>query len=309
MKNRINKTIFVLAMLVLFATSCQWEPIMWDESKTYIAFNTPATVIPEEGGDLGIVVMVTALDGAPAVDVTFQLDTVGIAPEVAAIEGEQYVLVNADQSLSYPEGWGYDTIWIRPIDNDVFTGDKYFNVTLTSNTEDYQFGAMVTNVITIKDNEHPLAAWIGTYAVEALSYGNPGAWDEAWTVTTAPVEGDVTKLSITGMSDGELPVIATVDQEAMTITLPGGADTGTGYGWEHAYIAHSDYNSFVNEGEDVVGTIDEDGTIHIDELGILVTDDDVEVYIWDAFNTTWTKTAKKSVGAKTPGVDKATRIN
>jgi len=218
MKNRINKIIFVLAALVLFATSCQWEPIMWDESKTYIAFNSPTTVAPEEGGPVGIVVLVTALDGAPAVDVTFQLDTVGIPPDVAAIEGEQYELVNADQTLSFPNGWGYDTLWIQPIDNDVFTGDKFFNVTLTSNTADYAFGASKVNVVNVKDNEHPLNLVLGDY-LETDYWFEDESVDGTYNVTVTPNPDDLSKVFIENIWGGGTVISATVDLDAMVIVI------------------------------------------------------------------------------------------
>jgi hypothetical protein len=218
MKKRMNKFIYVLAALVLFATSCDWEPIMWDSSKTYIAFTTPGTVVPEEGDMIGIAVLVTALEGSPAVSVDFEFDTVGIDPAVAAIEGEQYELVNENQTLSFPDGWGYDTIWIRPIDNDIFTGDKVFNVTLTSNTVDYAFGAPITNVVTVKDNEHPLNLVLGNY-IETDYYFTDGSVDGTYEVTITPDPDDLTKVNIFNFWGGGEVISASVDLDAMTISI------------------------------------------------------------------------------------------
>ena len=273
---------------------------MWDSSKTYIAFTTPATVVPEEGDKVGIVVMVTALDAAPAVSVSFEFDTVGIDPAKAAFEGEQYTMVNDSKTLSFPNGWGYDTIWIMPIDNDIFTGDKLFNITLTSNTEDYAFGAAVTNVVTIKDNEHPLGAWIGTYAVQALSYGRPGEWDEAWSVTTTSVEGDITKLSILGIGTaGTTAIIATIDKEEMTITIDPGQDSDAyaNYGYTESYVYFGNTDLSLDKTVPLVGTISEDGTISIDNFGIQVEYFGTDYGTWDVFNTTWTKSAKKAASS------------
>jgi hypothetical protein len=313
MKKRMNRFIYVLAALVLFATSCDWEPIMWDSSKTYIAFTTPSTDVKEEGDMVAIVVMVTALDGAPAVTVDFEFDTVGIDPAKAAFEGEEFTLVNDSKTLSFPNGWGYDTIWIMPIDNDIFTGDKLFNITLTSNTEDYAFGAAVTNVVTIKDNEHPLGAWIGGYTVEALSYGKPGDWDETWNVTTSPVEGDITKLSILGIGTaGTTAIIATIDKEEMTITIAPGQDSDAyaNYGYTESLVFFGNPDLSLDRTVPLVGTITEDGTFAIDNFAIYVQYEPNPAYngTWDVWNTTWTKTAKKSGNVVKSNNEKASMI-
>lgn len=300
MKKRINKFIYVLAALVLFATSCDWEPIMWDESKAYIAFDTQSTDVPEEGDPVGIVVMATALDGAPAVDVTFQFDTIGIAPDKAAIEGEQYELLNEDMTLSFPNGWGYDTIWINPLDNDIFTGDKLFNITLVSNTADLPFGANKVNFVTVKDNEHPLAAWIGTYTVLAKSaYG--ADYDETWTVTTAPSPDDITVLMLNGLGGPAYSeftdVPAVVDKEALTITLPAGAEIGThgNYGGPLAIYLGDDAGAVASETAPIPGTVAEDGSILIENVAVQFVGGINTGYVWDSFDTEWTKTSKKGM--------------
>ncbi|HEN21300.1 MAG TPA: hypothetical protein ENN86_04745, partial [Desulfobacteraceae bacterium] len=123
MKTRINKILFILAAVVLFA-SCETEYIMFDSSKNFVAFTAKSVNIPEPATKaVGIPVLVTALPGSPALTVTFEFDYEGL-DEKAAEEGSEFTLVNDSKTLSYPQGWGYDTIWIKPIDNDIFTGNK-----------------------------------------------------------------------------------------------------------------------------------------------------------------------------------------
>lgn len=217
MKKRINNIIYVLAA-VLLLNSCGWEPITWDESKSYIAFTSPTTVMPEEGGAIPIVVMVTALDGAPAVEVTFEFDTVGIDPAIATLEGDRFNLVNETNTLSFPNGWGYDTIWVEPVDNDIFTGDMYFNVTLASNTEDYEFGALVSNTVTVKDNEHPLNLVLGTY-LETDYWFEDESVDGTYEVIITPDPDDLTKVFIDNFWGGGTVISASVDLEAMELTI------------------------------------------------------------------------------------------
>ena len=298
MKKIISKFLIILAA-VLLVTSCEWEPIKFDSSKSFVAFESQSVEIAEEvEGQVGVVVMVTALLDAPAITATFDFDTTGFGAS-AAVEGEDYTLMNDDKTLSFPDGWGYDTIWIDPIDNDVFTGDMKFNITLTSNSLDYEFGSFVTNTVTLKDNEHPLGAWIGSYEVDAQSYGDPENWDEVWSVTTSPVEGDVEKLSILGIGTaGTSPVIAKIDKESMTITIDPGqdADAYADYGYTEGYVYFGNPDLTLDKALPVVGTISEDGTITIDNFGIFVQYEPDPAYnsVWDVFNTTWTKTAKKA---------------
>jgi hypothetical protein len=305
MKKIIHKIVFILAAVGLFV-SCEPEYIMFDSSKNFVAFPEKTTSIAENGGMVGIPVYVVALPGSPAVTVTFDFDNSGLNG-ILAEEGSDYTLVNNSKTLNFPDGWGYDTIWIQPVDNDVFTGNKVFNVVLQANSQNYPLGVTSSNMVTLVDNEHPLKQWIGTYSVEALSYGSPGEWDEAWTVNTSPVPDDIASLSVvinTGGSDGD-PFLAAIDVEAMTITIPAGTDVGNVYGYGPTTIWVGDYETLDRQSS-IIGTIEEDGTIKIDKLALLLTD--YGDYYWDAFNTTWTKIGKKAAAGGKVHPEKAARL-
>ncbi len=293
MKKIINRITFVLAAVTLLV-SCEAEYIMFDSSKNFVAFPSKTTAILEQGGQVAIPVYVVALKGAPAITVDFDFDATDLTN--AAVEGEDFTLVNDSKTLSYSAGWGYDTIWIQPIDNDIFEGNKAINIVLQSNSQSYDFGAISTNAVTFVDDEHPLKAWIGSYAVEALSYGSPGEWDEAWAVTTTSVEGDLGSLAISidgGNGPGD-PFLATIDVDEMTITIAPGTDVGDMYGYGPTTIWVGDFATIDKEAS-IVGTIEEDGTIKIDKMAMLLTN--YGDYYWDAFNTTWTKSGKKATSA------------
>jgi hypothetical protein len=303
MKKIINRITFVLAAVTLLV-SCEADYIMFDSSKSFVAFPSKTTSISEAGGQVAIPVYVVALKGSPSVTVDFDFDATDLANP--AVEGEDFTLVNASQTLTFSQGWGYDTIWIQPINNDIFTGNKAFKITLTSNSQNYQFGANQTNTVTIVDDEHPLKAWIGSYSVTAASYGNPGAWDEAWTATTESVEGDLSSLSITintGSGDGTA-FLATLDTDEMTITIAPGTDVGDVYGYGPTLWYVGDF-SYMDTESSIVGTIDNDGTILIDELAVWLPN---YSYYWDAFNTTWTKTGKKAISAGEVPDSKSARL-
>jgi hypothetical protein len=156
---------------------------------------------------------------------------------------------------------------------------------------------------------HPLQAWIGTYDVESVSYSHPGDWDEAWTVTTAAVAGDLTKLSITidAGSGGGTPFMASVNDGAMTISIPAGSVAGDLYGYGPTAIYYGDDVTF-DEFASIDGTIEADGTINLDKVTMILTDYGFVDGYWDAFNTTWTKSAKKAATIGSVPASKADRF-
>jgi hypothetical protein len=290
---RIILIIFTIGFLF---GSCENEPIKFDSSKTFVAFNTDKVTVNENNADGGSApIMVAALKGSPAITVEYEISTAGISRP--AIEGTDFT-IDPGSSLDFPDGFGVEGIKILPIDNSVFTGDKSFVLKLKSNSKGYNTGAIDSLIVVIKDDEHPLKNWIGTYNVAAVSYGSPGAWDEAWTVTTNPVEGDITKLAISGISKaGSGPIIATLDVEAMTITIGPAQSLGDTYGYSddvQLFVGTPDL-TIPDKSVPLTGTIQNDGTINIDMVGVMLVGGANDGYIWDVFNTTWTKAKKNGV--------------
>jgi len=218
MKSTIRFFNILLVGLLVF--SCKNEPIMFDSSKSFVAFVNSSATITENEDVLQIPLMVAALKGSPAVSVTFEVITEGIANP--AVEGTDFTLTPGG-SADFPDGSGVVNLAVHPIDNDQFTGNKSFMVRITSNTKGYASGAQDMVTVVLKDNEHPLAKWIGTYDAAAVSYSAPGDYDEAWVVTTEADPEDVTVLWISGVSaEGSGPVKAVINSDEMTITLSRG---------------------------------------------------------------------------------------
>lgn len=244
---------------------------------------------------IGIPVLVTAESSAPAVSVTFDFDEASVA-----VEGEHFNLVNTSNTLDF-SGWGYDTIWIEPIDNDVFTGNLPLIINLTSNTNNYPFGVTSSHTLTIIDDEHPLGNWIGSFSVDAVDYASYFG-PEIWTVTTSPDPADVNNLIVTGIGNGYsewTPITGVVDLDAKTITFSAGSEIGT----------HADYGGplaiFLGDAagnlyeEPIVGEIKDDGSIYVDVLAIKFVGGVNEGLRWGVYETTWTP-AKKKAARVTP---------
>jgi hypothetical protein len=291
MKNTF-KLLYLLLMAVIF-TSCKNEPIMFDKSKTFVAFAYTSASVNENANSIDIPVMVAAVDGSPAVTVDYKVVTDGISNP--AIEGTDFTIVS-ESSLNFSEGTGYAFITVHPIDNNILTGFKSFKLVLTSNSRDYPNGAENEITVVIKDDEHPLFKWIGTYYVDAVSYSKPGDYDEAWLVTTEPDPKDYSYLIITGIgAEGSGPIKAKIDLEEMLITLAPGQSIGEvysnlnpDYGNINIYKG-TDSGDGVIMDEPLIGVIQNDGTIKIDLWGELITSGKYKGSLWDVFNTTWNK--------------------
>lgn len=210
------------------------------------------------------------------------------------MEGQDYTL--STKNVNVPVG--VTAVTVTPVDNDVYTGNKQFMVSIASNSKNYPMAVQQSTLVTIVDDEHPLKNWIGTYTVEAVSYGSPGSWDETWNVTTTAVASDPTQLSITGISGaGSGPVIATFNTTDMTIELESVQNLGLAYGTDNGnvaiYYATDEVLALAGDAlttaiianagkQKIVGTIEADGTIKIDRFALILTE---YAWCWDTFVT------------------------
>ncbi len=306
MKSSIIKGLSVLILLAAGMMSCEEADLTFDQDNAFVAFSSGSGSLSESASEpLIIEIYYASTSTAPlSVEVTF--DASGF--DNPAVEGEDFNVVSS-KTVSF-ENELVQLIEIEAIDNEVRDQDRSVNITLSGDASIGMAGGMNgTFLLTIVDNEHPLANWIGDYVVTADSYGDvlngeaDGAWNEEWAVTTAPVDGDETQLSIVGMAFGDLPVIASVDLDAMTITLPAGANTGEGYGYGPTVIWRGNYETV--EEADVVGSINADGSIAIDLVTMMLPD--FGNFVWDSFNTTWAPAAAKSSRVPLAPVDKLNR--
>jgi len=299
-RNIVN--LFILAVATIMVTSCNDKyPIKYDDSNVIVGMSSTSLKVKENGnGSFGL--YLGAVTGTPATDVVLQVSTDGIASP--AVEGTDFTLSSKNVNVSV----GVTMVTVNPIDNSVFTGDKSFRVTIASNSKNYETAVQQTITVTIVDDEHPLKNWIGTYTVAAASYGKPGAWDEEWTVTTSPVAGDLTKLALLGISEGNKPAIATFNTNTMTVVIETPQNLGQIYGKADPYWGEIYYGTDVlfglvgndwantsdgilaaNSGNKLTGTIEANGTIKIDRIAPVLRYSTTNYVVWDMFNTTWTK--------------------
>jgi hypothetical protein len=157
-----------------------------------------------------------------------------------------------------------------------------------------------------------LADLVGSYNVNAVSYSNPGAWDEFWTATVELVPGNDTALAITidAGGGGGISFLAGFDVDALTILIPEGSNAGDLYGYGATLIYGSDAVNYL--GGDVYGTITSGNSFAIDEMGIYLPEydwgDGTFGAFWDAFSTTWSKSSTKAAAVRSTPPAKASRF-
>jgi hypothetical protein len=298
MKKLFIKTSLAIVAILFMVTACEKGPIMFDSSKNVVGFTTSSIVVKENLSGIATMYL-GAATGTEATTLTLTIDTVGLGKS-AAKEGVDFNLSSKSVLISVSGA----TIDINPVNNDLFTGDKKFYIVISSNSKNYLISAQNRFLVTISDDEHPLKQWLGTYSAEAVSYGDPGNWDEVWDVTVTSVEGNIDQLSIVGLGNGsDLPLIATIDKEALTITINSGQEIGEAYGAGNGSVklcygtdeiidqvlAQAELTSAMITAASAIkitGTIEANGTIHLDKMGMILADYN---WCWDVFNTTWTK--------------------
>jgi hypothetical protein len=283
MKKYLYKLSLILVALVVIPGCKKEYPIMFDSSTAVVGFSSSTLNVKEVGPAGTVKIYLGGSLGQAATDVVLSVSVEGIS--LPAVEGTDFTISSKNVSV----GVGETVVTITPIDNNIFTGDKQFKLIISSNSKSYPISAQNTVTVTIADDEHPLKSWIGTYKVAAASYGDPGAWDESWTVVTSPVAGDVTKLSLKGVgSSSSTAIIATLNIPTMTITLKPGQSLGDPYGAGPTSVFKGTPDLTFLENDNITGTIQANGTIHIDLWGEKIVSG-VYAGPWDVFNTTWTK--------------------
>jgi len=222
-----------------------------------VAMTSSSAYVAETGKTLKVPVMLTSLSGIEKT-VEFSLtpdETSG------AVEGTHYKLVNSSKSLSFTKENPTQYIEFEILDNDIFEGDVRFTITLTK-PDGLNLGANKTCVVTIEDDEHPLAFILGTFTAKGTSQFDG---ELEWSVRIEKDATDLNKVWITGLVDGTTSAIyGTVNADKTEISIP----------LEQQVHPHSTYDILLEaygwdgsaryaleDGVPLIGLIAADGTI------------------------------------------------
>ena len=255
---KINKFAFgmVAAALMTF-TSCSNDYPEFNDADAFVAMTSSSAFVSETGQTLKVPVMLTSLSGIEkTVEFTLTPDE-----KAGAVEGTHYRLVNSSKSLSFTKENPTQYIEFEILDNDVFEGDVKFTITLTK-PEGLNLGANKSCIVTIEDDEHPLAFILGSFTAKGISYYNG---EQEWTARIEKDANDLSKVWIYGFVPGgqgsNIAIYGTVNAEKTQISIP----------VEQTMVATSSYDGVLicfygPEGDEqitdnLVGDIAADGTI------------------------------------------------
>jgi hypothetical protein len=299
---KIYKKLSVLLLVALIFTlnACKDlnEPIVFQNKDASFMFTTPSLTIKEgkTAQKYGIPVMLVATPGSPAATVNFDL----IYPKEKSAKGH-IKLLNKQKTLTYSEGYGYDTIWVQTIPDGVYTGNLSFTVILKDNNQNYKNGKPDSLNVVIADNEHPLAIVLGNYIFAVTSYFN-GA--KTLPITTSPVEGNITQIKLPayqlfpGIKDKDLYFYIDVDKANKTVKMQAGQKVASfGYGPAKLtgyYGTNGDPQ--INDGDYISGTFDDNGTITWNDwIGLEFTSGPNTGYYWELYEAGGVMTKTKSL--------------
>lgn len=211
----LNKITFGLVALATMAfSSCSNDLPEFNDADAFVALRATTASFVENGEGTEIDVLLTSLNGLEG-SVDFEIVPDEAAP---ATEGADFTIENASKTLTFTKDAPTQSIKIKAIDNDVYTGDKRFTINLV-NAKGVNLGANKSITITVEDDEHPLAFMLGTYAAKGSSLFNG---DIDWTVKIAKDDTDAAKVWISNMVPGgsNTPIYGTVNDAKDEIRIP-----------------------------------------------------------------------------------------
>lgn len=217
---RIN-TIFALAAGIAMFASCDVNKTpVWSDDNAFAAFDKVAVSVKEDAVSVKIPVTIASIDPVEVAVTYAAVDT------LSAKNGVNFKLKDESGVLAFDGEQRTAYIEIEII-NDAghFTGDLKFSVDLTG-AGDLNLGSNKTCVVTITDNDHPLASILGTYNCVDETRGT------TWEMEVRKDPNDTKTVWFyniccfsSGWAGDDIMYYGTVDIEAGTITIPLGQDS------------------------------------------------------------------------------------
>lgn len=216
---RINSIIALAAGLAMFASCDINKTPVWSDDNAFAAFDNTAISVKEDAGLVKIPVTIASIDPVEVAVTYAAADTLG------AENGVNFKFTNESGVLAFDGEQRTAYIEVEIIDKPgVFTGDLKFSIELTG-AGDLNLGSNRTCVVTITDNDHPLAAILGTYTVVDSVAG------ESFTMEIRKDASDLKTVwfynlgNLGSWAGDDIMYYGTADLTAGTITIPLGQDS------------------------------------------------------------------------------------
>lgn len=253
-------------MLVLALTSCNInDPILFQEKDANVAFdlaNPSSNFKPQLNENDTHLLVPIVLAGKKGNSVTVSI-TAKSSGTVPAVEGKDYTITN--KTLTFEEGYGIKYVEIKPIDNDVFEGNKTFTLTINE-VSGLKLNTDNSLVITLLDDEHPYKALFGKWKVNYEDlFGDPSIQFE---VNVAPDPNDTQVLIIEGFNvyyaTPDIKMIVNSDGKSVYIPFQDGFTSKYG-NYEIGYMELAGKGAILQKNTE--GKITEQSIIFDDNFG------------------------------------------
>ncbi len=282
--------IYILGLIIglFMLSSCEDtnEPIYLDDSAKFVAFSATTSFVGEDAtGAIGIPVYIAGTTSGAGCTVNFDFDNTGM--EVPATEDVDFRILNDTKTLSFDTYFGYDTIWIEPIDDNEYTTNKTVSITISSPTNGYNLGANSTLLLTINDDEHPLAIVIGDYTVS----GTDEYWGDPYTETVTIEGHSPTEVIMNLWNSHGVPnrIIAEVDLATSTISFASYQNFGD---WDYGDVHFASHDGAFNpsQTEPVTAVFDANGNFTLNNWGgYFFSGNNEGLWFQAYYTTTWVK--------------------
>lgn len=257
MKYLANICLAGLAVLSLAACS----HVAQFTSEDFVAFHTGSITASERAGSVKIPVHAYPQNGNPNTTVSFKV------VEGSAKSGTNFSVEPASGVLTFAgDSTQYITVNVKNQEG-LYTGNLTFNIEIASATNDYKFPNYNSVKFTIKDEDHPLINYFGSYTTSYCM----GYWGDNYsghTIELAAWEGDVNSFSISnlepylGGNGFKGPVRGVLNEDKTVITVASGQATGYNGVNYYGFDAPNPNDAESSEA-DIIINIQEDGSLFI----------------------------------------------
>ncbi len=246
----------VVASVALMASSCNLnETPVFDDSDAFVAFGSTTYAFSEQAGVVQIPITLASVEG---ISTTIAYE----AADDSAIEGDNYSLVDPTATLAFSSEVRTAYVEVNIVDvAGVFTGDLKFTLTIT-NTGSVDAGTTSSCTVTIEDEDHPLSALFGTYAVTTSSY-----WygDYSYNMVISKDDDDVTMVRFANIADVGLSAgfYGIVNADMTQIVVPLGQihpTLSTSYGDGNIYMYGCTADLYLYYDENMIFEITDTGS-------------------------------------------------
>lgn len=195
----MNKTIKIISAVTGLALLASCNQKVDFTSQSFVRLNDSAVNAKEDDGIVKIPVYAYGKNGATVSIPRTESANTSVTFEVidgTAVKGTDFTVSPANGVLTF-DGSSTAYIEVSIIEHPgVYTGSLNFNIVLTGASDGFKLASesVISTKVTIKDNDHPLAAIIGNYTSGVIS----DYWGDKYVLqcSVEPVDGDDYALTI-----------------------------------------------------------------------------------------------------------------